>query len=102
MNRLEESHVYSISYRNIMDKNGKIKVFTEKDVIEVESEMDFDMEASYIKFHKLFYSLHSRKIMKSMTENGKKENINITEFESVIKIKLEKSLDFTGSQGIYR
>ena len=41
MNRLEESHVYNISYRNIMDKNGKIKVFTEKDVIEVESEMDF-------------------------------------------------------------
>ena len=99
MNRLEESHVYSISYRNIMDKNGKIKVFTEKDVIEVESEMDFDMEASYKSSINYFIASIVGSIMKSMAENGKKENINITEFESVIKIKLENPLTLLGVKG---
>ena len=44
MSNLYESRNYDVSYRAILTKNETVKVFTEKDFIEVTSEVEFDSE----------------------------------------------------------
>ena len=46
MSSLYESYNYDASYRAIVSYNDVVKVFTEKDFIEVNSQISFDIEDS--------------------------------------------------------
>lgn len=99
MNKIYESQYYDISYRSIMTKDKNIKVFTEKDYIEIENEINFDVEASYKSAVNYFVSSIVGGIMKNIINNGKRENVIIEEFESVTKIQIENPLTFLNVKG---
>ena len=99
MNKIYESQYYDISYRSIMTKDKNIKVFTEKDYIEIENEINFDVEASYKSAVNYFVSSIVGGIMKNIINNGKRKNIIIEEFESVTKIQIENPLTFLNVKG---
>ena len=46
MSSLYESYNYDVSYRAIVNSNNVVKVFTERDYIEVNSQISFDIEDS--------------------------------------------------------
>ena len=49
MSSLYESYNYDASYRAVLSSNDVVKVFTEKDFIEVNSQISFDIEDSKIE-----------------------------------------------------
>ena len=47
MSDLYESYNYEVSYRAVLNLDDSIKVFTDKDVIEVSNSISFDIEKNY-------------------------------------------------------
>lgn len=99
MNKLLESYYYTLNYRSVMRNNGKVKVFTEKDNIEIESEISFDVEASYKSSINYFAAALIGGIMQSLQFNGKKKGIEIDELESTTEIILENPLSLLNVKG---
>lgn len=100
MSNIIEKKLYELSFRSIMEEETeKIKIFSEKDIIEIESEIEFDIEKSYKSSVNYFIFSIISGIMKSIINNGKKQKIEILEFESVIKVQLENPLTLLNVKG---
>ena len=99
MSNLYESRNYDVSYRAILTNKETVKVFTEKDFIEVTSEVEFDSEKSQYSSLNYFASSIVGGIIHSLKNTGKRSGIFLGEIEGKIKIKLKNPLTLLGVKG---
>ena len=89
MSSLYESYNYDASYRAVLSSNDVVKVFTEKDFIEVNSQISFDIEDSNKTSFNYFASSIISGIIHNLIFVSKKLNIKLEDIEGKIKIKLK-------------
>jgi len=99
MSSLYESYNYDVSYRAIVNSNNVVKVFTERDYIEVNSQISFDIEDSSNTSFNYFTSSIISGIIHNLIFVSKKSNIKLEDIEGKIKIKLKNPLTVLAVNG---
>lgn len=99
MSSLYESYNYDASYRAVLSSNDVVKVFTEKDFIEVNSQISFDIEDSNKTSFNYFASSIISGIIHNLIFISKKLNIKLEDIEGKIKIKLKNPLTVLAVKG---
>ena len=99
MSSLYESYNYDASYRVVLSSNDVVKVFTEKDFIEVNSQISFDIEDSNKTSFNYFASSIISGIIHNLIFVSKKLNIKLEDIEGKIKIKLKNPLTVLAVKG---
>ena len=99
MSSLYESYNYDISYRAIVNSNNVVKVFTERDYIEVNSQISFDIEDSSNTSFNYFTSSIISGIIHNLIFVSQKSNIKLEDIEGKIKIKLKNPLTVLAVNG---
>ena len=99
MSSLYESYNYDVSYRAIVNSNNVVKVFTERDYIEVNSQISFDIEDSSNTSFNYFTSSIISGISHNLIFVSKKSNIKLEDIEGKIKIKLKNPLTVLAVNG---
>ncbi len=96
---LYESENYSTSYRGILTREEGVKVFTEKNYMEVDSEVEFDIKKSHFSSLDYFSSSIIGGILLNLKKNFNRENILIDDLESKIELNLKNPLSLIGVRG---
>ncbi|MFT4444935.1 OsmC family protein [Parvimonas sp. G1967] len=99
MSSLYESYNYDVSYRAIVNSNNVVKVFTERDYIEVNSQISFDIEDSSKTSFNYFTSSIISGIIHNLIFVSKKSSIKLEDIEGKIKIKLKNPLTVLAVNG---
>ena len=84
MSDLYESYNYEVSYRAVLNLDDSIKVFTDKDVIEVSNSISFDIEKNYKTSFNYFSVSILSDIMYGLLLEAKKENLDLQDVEGRI------------------
>ena len=87
MSSLYESYNYDVSYRAIVNSNKVVKVFTERDYIEVNSQISFDIEDSSNTSFNYFTSSIISGIIHNLIFVSKKSNIKLFAYCIIFKDK---------------
>lgn len=99
MSDLYESYNYEVSYRAVLNLDDSIKVFTDKDVIEVSNSISFDIEKNYKTSFNYFSVSILSDIMYGLLLESKKENLDLQDVEGRINVNLKNPLTILDVKG---
>lgn len=99
MYNIYESLYYDVSYRTVLNSENVARVFTEKDAIEVDSDVNFDVEGSYKSALNYFASSVIGGVVQNLLFRLKKKHIEVSELEGRIELKLQHPLTILDVKG---
>ena len=98
MNNLYESKNYDLTFRGILS-NNKFKMYTNNDIINISSEISFDINADYASSINYFAASILGGISHNIVSQSKQHNIDIEELEGKIHLNLKNPLSLIGVKG---
>lgn len=99
MYNIYETEFYDISFRTVVNSKNIVKIFTEKSSIEVDSEINFDIEASEKSSINYFASSIIGGILHNLIFRARKNGIDIYDLEAKINIQIENPLTILAVRG---
>jgi len=88
MNNLYESKNYDLTFRGILS-NNIFKMYTNNDIINISSEISFDINADYASSINYFAASILGGISHNIVSQSKQHNIDIEELEGKIHLNLK-------------
>ena len=101
MNDLYESYNYDVTYRTVLSSDKVIKVFTDKDFIEVDEQMSFDIEYSKKTSFNYFATSIISGIIYNLLLKSKENKLNLQDIEGKIKLTLKNPLSLLSVKGYF-
>lgn len=98
MSNLYESNNYDLTFRGILS-NNIFKMYTNNDIINISSEISFDINADYASSINYFAASILGGISHSIVSQSKQHNIDIEELEGKIHLNLKNPLSLIGVKG---
>jgi len=98
MSNLYESNNYDLTCRGILS-NNIFKMYTNNDIINISSEISFDINADYASSINYFATSILGGIAHSIVSQSKQLNIDIEELEGKIHLNLKNPLSLIGVKG---
>ena len=98
MEDIYEAQNYDISYRAIISKNN-LKFYTNNDIIEIDNDINFDIDASSKTSLNYFASSLLSSIIHNLIKRAKERNIFIDDIEGKISLTLKNPLTLLGVRG---
>lgn len=98
-NTLYESRVFDMSFRGTSNDLSSVKIFTNKNSVQIEKQISFDSEYKEMTSLEYFAGSVLSSIILTLLEQSKKKGSIIEEIEGVLSLSLDNPLSLVGVKG---
>lgn len=99
MTDIYESENYEISYRAVKQAKKNLKLYTDKDEIEIEGEISFDIDARARSSMDYFAASVMGGLVCHIMDSAHRKNILLEDIEGKLKLNLKNPLTVLGVKG---